>query len=206
MPAAPIGSTEDDLIDTLTAAVGDAKLRVDSLPGDWDDDMHRRLLRLAPCLLVAFTGAVPMGNGTGHVPELLGQWAVYVVTAHPSGEGARRRGNAQGLGAYEIIERLVVPVLHNHVVADVGTLTLDRVDNLYTGTVDRQGLAVYAVTFRLPMAFDLAGSDDLANFATFAARYDIPPHASGVVHQQWLGGNESNGKPDASDTVLLPTA
>ena len=58
-----ITQVEDDLVATLTAAVAGLKLRVQDLPGDWDDDMLRRLLTLAPCVLVAFTGGAPISKG-----------------------------------------------------------------------------------------------------------------------------------------------
>lgn len=187
----PLITVENDLVETLTAAVAGTKLRVDSLPGDWDDQMLARLQRMAPCVLVAFVGGGPTTTGSHAEARINSQWLVYVVTSHPSGEAARRRGNAQGLGAYEILSRLVIPVLHNHAVPGVGSLALGPVENLYTGTVDGKGLAVYAAAFELPLGFpvplDPATLDD---FATFAAQYDIPPA----------------GSTDAADVVTLPTA
>lgn len=187
----PLITVENDLVETLTAAVAGTKLRVDSLPGDWDDEMLNRLQRMAPCVLVAFAGGGPASPGAGFEARIDSQWLVYVVTAHPSGEAARRRGNAQGVGAYEILSRLVIPVLHNHVVPGVGSLALGPVQNLYTGAVDGKGLAVYAAAFQLPLGFPVPlDADGLDDFATFAAQFDIPP----------------TGSSDAADVVTLPTA
>lgn len=187
----PLITVENNLVDTLKAAVAGVKLTVDSLPGDWDDGMLDRLRRMAPCVLVAFVGGGPASPGPDSEARIQSQWLVYVVTAQPSGEAARRRGNAQGLGAYEILSRLVIPVLHNHVVPGIGTLSLGPVENLYTGSVDGKGLAVYAAGFQLPIAFPVPLPDSgLDDFATFAAQYDMPPA----------------GSTDATDVVTLPTA
>jgi phage gp37-like protein len=196
---------ETHLIDTLKAALAGTKLRVQDLPGDWDDDMLRRLLTLAPCVLVSFSGGQVPRRGA-NTASIDGQWVIYVVTSHQSGEQARRRGNAQAIGAYEIVARLIVPQLHGHIVPGVGTLDLTGVQDLFTGTVERQGLAVYACTFMLPMEFDRVAPDGLADFATFVASLDIPPHAPHSTQTEWLAGNDTHGAPDARDNVTLPTA
>lgn len=199
-----ISATEDALLAALTQALEGTKVRTDSLPGDWDDDMLKRMLSLAPCVLVAFGGGGAKNVGVAE-PVIDGQWLVYVVTSHPSGQAARRRGNRQAVGAYELLSRTVVPTLHGLTVPNIGTLVLNRLENLFTGTVERQGLAVYACAFSLPMPFDLGGeASSLADFLTFVAQYDIPAHDSEAEHQKWLDGNFSSSKPDASDSVSLP--
>jgi phage gp37-like protein len=200
-----ISAVETHLIERLKAGVAGTRLRVDSLPGDWDDDMLRRLYTAAPCVMVAFAGGpVPRRGST--TATIDSSWLVYVVTSHPSGELARRRGNAQDLGAYEIIARLVVPLLHGHTVPGVGTLELTGIQDLFTGQVEKQGLAVYGCSFALPLTFQLGTDEALADFATFFAQFDIPPHAPGSTHTEWLAGNETHGKPDAKDAVSLPTS
>lgn len=206
MPADIITAVEDDLLAALTARLAGAKVRVESLPGDWDDDMLKRLLPLAPCVLVSFGGGAPARIGELE-PTIDGQWSVYAVTSHPSGQAARRRGNAQALGAYDLIARLVVPALHGHDVPDAGPAHLVRVDNLFTGSIERQGLAVYAATFRVPMPFSVLGDpDELDDFAVFVGQLDVPPHRPADEHAQWLAGDYSSSSPDARDQVDLPTA
>jgi phage gp37-like protein len=199
-----ITTVETHLVDTIKAAVAGTKLRVQDLPADWDDDMLRRLLTLAPCVLITFAGGQAPRRGAT-TASIDGQWVVYAVTSHPSGEQPRRRGNAQAIGAYEIVSRLIVPLLHGHKVPGVGTLDFTGVQDLFTGSVERQGLAVYGCSFVLPMAFQIAADQALADFATFAAQFDIPPHAPGSTQAEWLTGNETHCRPDAKDTVILPT-
>lgn len=201
-----ITATEDDLLATLAAAVAGTKLRVDSLPGDWDDDMLKRLQTLAPCVLLSFAGGVPPVLGELE-PNVAGQWLVYAVTSHPSGQAARRRGSAQAIGAYELLARLIVPALHGHRVPGAGLAQLARIENLFTGTVEKQGLAVYAAAFSVPMPFDtLPDGSALDDFATFYAQLDVPPHSPGTEHAKWLAGDYATSLPDARDSVQLPTA
>lgn len=206
MPADIITAIEDSLLAKLTAAVAGTKLRVDSLPGDWDDDMLKRLQQLAPCVLVSMSGGAPKVQGELE-PTVQSQWQVYAITSHPSGQEARRRGNAQALGAYELLSRLIVPALHGYVVPDAGTCYLARIDNVFTGAVERQGLAVYSAAFTVPMPFTtLSDGSALDDFATFAAQLDVPPHSATTEYPKWLAGNYADSAPDAIDTVALPTA
>ncbi|MDP1673372.1 MAG: DUF1834 family protein [Burkholderiales bacterium] len=197
-----IRTIEDNLIATIKTIVTDKVRSVDSLPGDWDDDVLRRLLRLMPGVFVVFAGGAPERAG-GTSAQLSGVWIVYVATAHASGEAARRRGDGRQVGAYELLE-LLVPRLHGHTVPGEGTLSFARVENLYNGAIDKQGVSVYAATFNMPMALpsdlDLPTLDD---FETFAAHYDIPPHESGAEHRKWLEGDYTTSNADAKDEVAV---
>lgn len=198
-----IQAVEDDLIATIKALLGNRIRTVDSLPGDWDADMLRRLLRLCPAVLIVFAGGAPAAPG-GSLAYLNANWVVYAVTANASGEAARRRGDAQQIGAYDILQ-LVVPKLHGHLVAGVGSLNFVRVENLFNASVEKQGLAVYAATFQLGMS--LPADIDLSTltpFVTFDALYDTPPLAGEAEYLSWLAGDFSTDKPAAEDTVLPP--
>lgn len=198
-----IAATEADILATVKAGLGTAVRQVMAVPGDWDEDLLKQMLVNAPFVMVAFSGGAAPAPGS-IVATITGQWEVYVGTAHASGQAARRLGDALQMGAYQLLER-VVARLHGHTVPNVGTLALLRVANFFTGTVDKQGLAVYGATFQLPMQFDPADAPDLANFATFAAQYDLPPHDTTAAHTAWLAGDTSTSAPDARDTVVLPT-
>lgn len=167
-----ITATEDALIARIKAILG-AKLRaVDSLPGDWDADMLKRLLLTAPAVYVAFAGGPPSA-GADAVAGIDGRWIVFAVTANASGNAARRRGDGKVIGAYEIISNLV-PRLHNHTIAGVGTLVLRNIENLYSGTIDNQGVALYAMTFGIAMNFDAEPDPaDLDAFQTLHVDFDL---------------------------------
>src|SRR5574341_1572838 len=146
-----IKNVEDKIIERITQALtvgGALKVRqVDSLPGDWDADMLKRLLRRTPGVFVAFMGGQVNAS---HSAQLKAQWAVVAITGHASGEAARRRGDAQQIGAYEILE-VVVPKLHGFKIDDEGTLKILDIANLYRGELDKQGVTAYAARFEILM-------------------------------------------------------
>lgn len=191
-----IANVEDKLIAEIKAALtvgGQLKVRqVESLPGDWDADMLKRLLRLAPGVFVAFMGG-PVN--AGHAAQLDAQWAVIAITAHASGEAARRRGDSQEIGAYEILETLI-PRLHGLKIAAEGTLNIVDVANLYSGQLDKQGVAVYAARFKILMALPLSLDEaTLDAFETFDAKYDRAPFERFLSLPAAL--NASASTPDA---------
>lgn len=199
-----IAATETHLIDTIKAHLGNRIKTVTSVPSEWSDDLLKSMLLMAPFVAVAFPGGTAPKPGSSYA-YMDGNWEVYVGTAHASGQQARRLGDALQIGAYELIERMV-GLLHGHTVPDVGVLDFRSVDNLFTGTVDRQGLAVYGIRFALPMMALPPATQALVGFETFDAQYDLPPLASSAAHAAWLAANYSATRPDAHDTVVLPVA
>ena len=197
-----IAATETHLIDVIKADLGNRIKTVTSVPSEWSDELLKSMLLMAPFVAVAFPGGTAPKPGSTYA-YLDGTWEVYVGTAHASGQAARRLGDALEIGAYELIERMV-GLLHGHTVPNVGVLDFRAVDNLFTGTVDRQGLAVYGIRFALPMMTLPAAAVALGNFETFDAQYDLPPLADRAAHTRWLAGDYSNTRPDAHDTVVLP--
>lgn len=200
-----IAAAEQNIIDRVKAVLVNRVRTVESLPGDWDEDTMKRVLRLTPGVFVVWAGGGAKVVG-GVAASIQGLFAVYVVTAHASGEAARRRGDSQQAGAYELIETLV-PALHGHKVPDMGSLSLVRVENLYNGAMDKQGVAIYGITFELPMTMPATVDEDLlAPFETFNAKWDVPPHVSDAEHRQWLQNppNYDDTRPDAEDSVGVP--
>lgn len=194
-------AAEAFIVEQLTTLLQGKVRGVQTLPGDWDDEMLKRFLRAVPGVFVAFAGGAAAPAGAQEA-RLQSRWVAYVVTGHPN-ELARRQGDAQQLGAYQLLA-VVLPFLHGLNVPGVGTLSLVDVANLYTGTIDRQALTVYAVTLGMEMGFDLVPADEaLAPFETFVAQYDTPPH-SPALHDDWLAEVYTSGSPDARDDVSLP--
>lgn len=182
-----IASIEDDIIAQAKTLFG-ARLRaVESLPGDWDDETLKRVLRNVPGMYVVFAGGTPAQPGA-LTARITASFLVYAVTGHASGEAARRRGDSLQIGAYEILE-LLIPRLHGHVVPNIGTLIFAGVQNLFTGAIDKQGVAVYAAQFQMqllwPADLDLSTLDP---FVTFDGKIDMAP---------------MDGQIDAEDTIQL---
>ncbi|MGE0671967.1 MAG: DUF1834 family protein [Methylibium sp.] len=194
---------EDALIARIKSLLGNKVRGVESLPGDWDDDMLKRFLKGVPGVFLAFAGGRAPAPGAP-VVTFPGQWIAYVATGHASGEAARRRGDSRQAGAYELSEALMKG-LHNFTVPAEGTVSFVAIENLFTGQIERQGVSVYAVTFQMPMTLDQAVDENtLDTFETFDVQWDVPPHDTDAEHRKWLGGDTSTSRPDAHDTVGLP--
>ncbi|ABE45642.1 DUF1834 family protein [Polaromonas sp. JS666] len=199
-----ITSAEDNIIAQIKTVMGNKVRAVESLPGNWDDDTLKRLLRLLPGIFLVWGGGQVQERNAGVGGLVVGSWIVYVITGHASGEAARRRGDGQQAGAYELLQ-LLIPLLNGYTVPGEGTLSLQRVENLYSGSVDRQGVTVYACSFNMPQAWPTEVDMNLLTpFQTFDAQYDTPPLTTEAEHQKWLDGNYGTTKPDAHDTVAVP--
>jgi phage gp37-like protein len=167
-----IGTTEDNLIALVKAEFGSKLRLVDSLPGDWSDDMLKSLIISAPAVYLAFLGGPKITN-SDTIVGIDSRWSFFAITAHASGQKARRRGDSLQIGAYEIISRLI-PVVHNHTVPDIGTITLVSIDDLFNGNIDSKGVSLWAALFTMPMYFDPSTNlGSLDDFETFHADWDI---------------------------------
>lgn len=194
--------TEDFILNATAAALGTRVRGVQSVPGDWDDEMLKRFAGFVPGAFVSFGGGSRVTASGEPEARIAGRWSVMVATAHASGEAARRRGDVMQAGCYELIT-VLVPALHGLVVPGVGTLDLLDVINLFNGTVLNQGLAVYALVFGLPMTFELPPVDEgTTNLDRVVVHYDVPPLTQGL-HNNWLAGDNGAGAPDAQDHVEL---
>ncbi len=200
-----IDTVEDALIAKVKAALTDSgQLRVktvDSLPHDWEVDTLKRFLALAPAVLIAFSGGPVKTLGDD---ELASQWSLVVITGHASGQKARRRGDSQQIGAYEVIERIATDI-NGATIQGIGTPKLVAIENLSASDVEAQGLAVYALRFEIPMDLVyLAPDSALSAFVTFHTYYDSPPLDGEAEYVSWLAGDFSTSTPAAEDTVSLP--
>lgn len=184
-----IATIEDYLINLVSTAFDSRLKAVESLPADWDNDTFKRLLRLTPGVFVVFGGGQRDSTETddGRV-VIQGKWGFIAATTHANGELARRRGDTREIGAYEIIERLC-DLLEGHEVPDQGVLSFVGIENLFTGDLEKQGAAIYAVEFTIPMYVSAGqGGASLDNFVTFHGDFDAAPQ---------------DGQIDAADTVQL---
>lgn len=183
-----LAKVEDDLIVRCKSLLGRHVKKVEDLPGGWDANTLKAARRDVPGVYVAWSGGAA---APGNRAAINSRYAVYVVTGHASGERARRRGNDREMGAYEILE-CIVPGLHGMTVEGVGSLQLERVDNLYSDQVDREGVVIYGAVFALnKMQFPAPKSaGDLADFAIFHANHHVPDGPDTETHQTLPTGSE----------------
>ena len=179
---------EDDIIARVKTHFGPVLRTADSVPGPLNsEETLKKMLRAAPAVFVLFAGGRNPAPGK-NLPEIQGRWVLYIVTAHAGGQADRRRGDGRQIGAYEIIEQLV-PLLDGFCPANESALDLVDINNLYSGSIDNQGVALYALTFSVRMDLSaLPDSSTLDDFLTAHVDYDI----------------NQDGTVDAQSDITLP--
>ncbi|WP_421793408.1 phage protein Gp37 [Hydrocarboniphaga effusa] len=169
-----IAAVEDAITARARLLCGNRVRDVATIPAEWDANLLERVLRALPGVFIAFVGGADKTPG-GTTASFDAIFSVIAVTNHASGELARRRGDSRVIGAYDLIE-LLIPGLHKLKVPDVGTLIFQRVENLYTGALDKLGIAAYAALFAMPLSFDTPVDEStLAPFETFTQTFAKPP-------------------------------
>lgn len=147
----PLGRCEDWLVAECTRVLGGVFRSIEAGPGEWSDDYLRRLVKSLPAVRVAWLD----GTARKSIPDLDvdSRWAVYLLTGwNGQRESDRRRGS--GVGAWPAAT-LLAPWLHACVPGNgVGQVMVDRIDNLWSGDLDRVGVALVAITLNVQLAFD----------------------------------------------------
>ena len=157
-----IARAEDWLVEELRRILGSHIASIESGPGDWSESYLARVLQSAPAVRVVFTGASARSGADLTIDSW---WRVYIVTGWSGGgQRGRRRGQVGQIGAYRALE-LAAPLLHNVLIPDAGRVRVTGIDNLWTGELDRAGVAVYAVTLTLPLTLEPELDD--ANYDEF---------------------------------------
>lgn len=158
--------------DTMTAAAQQALgtgFKVETVPAGITAEEWGQRLRSGTAVYIAWTGG---GVGTWRgTPRILGEFSAYVISESAGKEVIRRRGNPDRLGAYLMIEYLV-PAIHDLAVDGIGTLQLDRIDNLYSEQFDKLGIAVYQLAFNIPIEFGPVAQSTLSDFLRFNPQFD----------------------------------
>ncbi len=194
---------ETALLNLAAQTLGGTISKPLAIGGNWTTEELQRTLNLAPTVRIAYAGG-PVDPESSLVQHEAG-WVCYVVTRGVT-EESRRLGGPQTIGAFEMLRRLL-PALHGHTIAGIGTCQATRVDNLFAESGMDAGGAVYAIRFKLNMAF--GGADDrsaaadiagLADFRQFHADYDLEPF-SPERHEEWLGEDHTGLAPDAQDDI-----
>ncbi|TBV76876.1 phage protein Gp37 [Pseudoxanthomonas winnipegensis] len=182
-----IASVEQWFIDTIKGHFGSTLKGVESIPADWDDETLRRVLRQAPGVFVVFGGGPRNSVDTDDGRVVIdAKWGIVAVTAHASGELARRRGDKREIGAYDILQR-TARLLEGTEVPGAGEIQVDQVENLFDAALEKQGVAVYGLALTLPMYLipDDAEEAPLDAFKTWDNTLDSTPdngHAEAEDH------------------------
>jgi len=176
-----IVATTDALVKLVTDNFPTGILKeVGKLPGRLNDEMLKRFMTTQPSVYFAFVGGRPSMQSQD--ARFDASWVAYVVTG--------REDDPRVPGPDDIMD-VLIPLIHNHTIVDVGTLLCKGIDNLFSIGKDKKGARIHAVTFTLPnFAFDY--QVDLTKLNGFITYYADHSMADG------------NDEPKAEDTVVLP--
>ncbi len=179
----PITTIEDSIIAASNTALQKKVRDMESLPGRMSLQVLKKIAANAPAVYVAYLGG-RKGKAITGVAMHQGVFAIYIITERIDS----RRGSARKMGAYDIIN-ILVPVLNDHKVTDVGTLEFQRIENMFSVELDKQGVSIYAAVFEIPITLEYQLDETtLSDFITYSATHSMAP---------------GEDEPDAEDNVQL---
>jgi hypothetical protein len=136
----------------------------------------------APQVLVACVGFKPVSSGGGLV-QLRGRWVVFVITK----DAPKLERDAGALALAEAIELCVEG--NTWALDSLSAPTDIEARNLYSGAIDKNGVALWAVTFDQVDSSPAVDESTLAAFLTFHQDIDVAP---------------ADGQIDITETDTLP--
>lgn len=197
-----IGSIEQAILDRLQAAadagtLGYAWGALASYGGELDEDVPTLLTRgRFPAAWAVFAGDRRRDHPKGEVRET--RFSLIVAARAGRNEAERRRGAADRVGAYQLVEDARALLAGQTLGLDIEPITVAGVRTLFNGASKSQRLAVYALDLVTGyLAEAPVDVDVLDDFTTFHADWDIPPHGNVAAP---LPAEEA----DATDTITLP--
>lgn len=164
-----LAELEQALHTRVQTLLGATVKTVDALPGRWDIEALRSLIPRCPAVFTLWTGGSQL-NTSGPSPET--EWILYLVTNHQQGQAARRVGDVRAIGAWTLVERLYTG-FHGWFSGVGGSVEVLKVDNLWTPEIEEQGVALYALTLKIPITLDPLEIEDV--FSSLNVSYDIAP-------------------------------
>lgn len=196
-----LAEAEDALVSAVKdAAIGKKLSDVAPLPGINEADLVKRFAVDAPAVYVA---PAPFAVSDGNAKLKFG---LACVARNSRGFEAARKGDGKSLGLYTMLEAVAAVVdgaQIGGVAWAVTGISFMADEGLY-----KAGLEVGAIHIEttggttLPPAFD---ADQLADFTTLHADYDVPPHVAAAEHAKWLHEppDITASAPEVSDQLTL---
>lgn len=167
-----------------------------TLPNLSDESLVSRFVTDAPAVYVA----LGPGSFKSHQGKLRAGFAC--VAKNSRGHEASRHGDGKAIGLYELVD--AVMVLADGANTGGATWQVVSFDFLASEALSKAG--VYAAVVQIETAGDIQLADAidetaLADFTTFGADYDVPPHEAGTEHTKWLEEppDLTSSRPDVSE-------
>ena len=175
-----IALAESDLVNQTKELVS-GRAKVETLPGQFNEQIMAQMLTHAPAVYWSFMGGRRAQNRSRAIKV---NWFAYIVTAHASGQQARRLGSKTQIGGYELTEL----VTGNNFETTSGQLQLEAVENLYSGSFNKKGRLVYLIRYSVLMTFDRASIGfEPGEFLKFRNDMDVnnDGHADAQAHHDF---------------------
>ena len=178
--------------------------QVDSLPDLDAESLVNRFTTDAPAVYIAM-GSFPVRNRQARP-----KFGVACVARNSRSQHAARHGDGIQIGLSEMLEAVMTLIDGATVSFDDGQSAVSfevvHCDMVNSEELYKKG--VYVGVVQLQTTADVALPallDDLAEFKTFHADFDIDPHQSAAEHSKWLQepSDHSSSAPELSDTVIL---
>jgi phage gp37-like protein len=121
----------------------------------------------APAVLVACLGAVSVEQTAEGEADGMLRWAAFVLATD-------KAGHPRDAGALAVVEALLSRIPGNRFADAANTIPYDlRADNLYSGAVDKLGIALWAITWRQGTTLGAFDEATLAVFSEFRADWNL---------------------------------
>lgn len=155
------------IVNGLAAQLGASVRSVEAIAGRIDDAELKRMLANAPAAFVAVLGVPEADRNRSGQYELTATVVVFLATAS-------RPGSPRDAAALTLATALLQIVPTNAWgLADANEPQGIRAENLYSTALDKQGLALWAVTWRQEICVGGLDPATLVDFKTFHADWAV---------------------------------
>jgi phage gp37-like protein len=199
-----LAELETNLVALIKNSALGKRLRwVDSLPDLEGDSLIGRFANDAPAVYVAM-GSFPIKGGM-----VQPKYGIACIARNSRSHQAARHGDGVQIGLHEMLEAVMVLVDGQAVAYSAeDAIAFEAYSCDLISSEDLYKRGVYAGVVQIQATADVplpAALDDLADFKTFHADFDIDPHQAPAEHNKWLDEppDHSSSTPELSDTLPL---
>lgn len=198
-----ISQIEDGIINLIKSAqeadaLGYKLKKIDTYGGDFSDGVEQ-MVRNFPAVLVIFAGATRISK-TNNRTKFSARYGLICCAKNLRSEQSARSGDSSKVGSYKIVLDMAMLLMGQTFGLDIDPIVIEGFDPLSNDKADRQLASIYGLN--ITTTFEIEGGVDpatLADFKTFHANWDLPPHAD--IETPLPADDEA----DATDHITLET-
>lgn len=181
MKTGDINQVRDAIVATIKAELPELK-DCQTHGGRFDLEELKRVSRRAPAVLVSAVQIPALADNRAN--QMRVRWVAYLIVKDAPGA-------SRDVAALDYTEALMRLVKGN----DWGLKSLQRpeniaADNLYSGGSDRNGMALWAVSWQQVVNLSHADISQLADFAIYSATHEVGDGPATETYQEIPTGNQ----------------